>query len=97
MLSLKKRKFIMVDLLPKTNNKTISSFNSSPQLDLIPLRLNACSLGRTSAINKPDDKSDIVLYFTLLDYIPGSTTSSPGSSRFPIWGRGCPEALLRRL
>ena len=97
MLSLKTRKFIMVDLLPKTNNKTISSFNSSPHLDLIPLRLNACSLGRTSTINKPDDKSDIVLYFTLLDYIPGSTTSSPGSSRFPIWGRGYPEALLRRL
>ena len=54
----------MVDLLPKTNNNTISSFNSSPHLDLIPLRLNACSLGRTSAINKPDDKSDIVLHST---------------------------------
>ena len=55
----------MVDLLPKTNNKTISSFNSSPHLDYIQLRLNACPLGRTSAINKPDGKSDIVLYFTL--------------------------------
>ena len=60
--------------------------------------------GRTSAINKPDDKSDIdsVLHSNLMFVsrkidIPGSTTLSPGSSRFQIWGRGCPEVLLRRL